>query len=342
MLSPSSGLGGGIERYVETLQWAFADQGVACQRVDLLGSGSAAQVRLAIRALKVLRAGHGQARLVVAHPSLLPAAALLARQRRVCGISVICHGTDVWGSKLRARWYLQGRLMRRADVRVVAVSGFTGGALCTVAGATVLPPGLSSPWFQQLVDAQCAPVQREEVQVVTAFRLGDWRGKGLPQLLEAVTAIERPAVRLVVCGNGEPPQELVAQVRRHPLCTLRVDLTDAELANQLAAADIFVLATRTKAGRNPSGEGFGLALLEAQVAGTAVVAPAHGGSRDAYLDGVTGIAPVDESSEALTKTLSDLLGDPERIAEMSNRAAEWAQECFAPERYARLAVTKLL
>ena len=80
---------------------------------------------------------------------------------------------------------------------------------------------------------------------------------------------------------------------------LRPGLTDHDLAAQFAASDLFVLASRTRSGRRPCGEGFGLVLLEAQVAGTAVVGPAHGGSPDAYLDGVTGATPRDESAAAL-------------------------------------------
>ena len=64
--------------------------------------------------------------------------------------------------------------------------------------------------------------------------------------------------------------------REHPFCTFRGQLTDQELADELAAADIFVLATRTRSGRNAYGESFGLVLLEAQVAGTVVVGPAFG------------------------------------------------------------------
>ena len=41
LLSPSRGLGGGIERYVATLEWAFAAEGVECQRLDLSGPGPA-------------------------------------------------------------------------------------------------------------------------------------------------------------------------------------------------------------------------------------------------------------------------------------------------------------
>ena len=123
---------------------------------------------------------------------------------------------------------------------------------------------------------------------------------------------------------------------------MRPGLRDHELAGQLAASDLFVLATRTRPGRNASGEGFGLVLLEAQVAGTPVVGPAYGGSHDAYIDQVTGVSPTDESERALARTLEDLLQYPGRLPEMGKRAAEWASESFAPERYAPLAVARLL
>jgi len=54
LLSPSGGLGGGIERYVETLQWAFGEQGVACARADLEQPGLAGHWRL-LRRLDLLR-----------------------------------------------------------------------------------------------------------------------------------------------------------------------------------------------------------------------------------------------------------------------------------------------
>jgi glycosyltransferase involved in cell wall biosynthesis len=90
------------------------------------------------------------------------------------------------------------------------------------------------------------------------------------------------------------------------------------------------------------GEGFGMVLAEAQVAGTPVVAPAYGGSRDAYLDGVTGCAPTGESAAELSAVLEDLLQDRARLAAMGKRAAEWARECFAPGRYPAQVVARLL
>ena len=343
LLSPSWGLGGGIERYVQTLEWAFAAEGVACRRLDLSGSGNRAHAGLLSRGRAVLRTESGPIRLVVAHRALLPVAALLARDPTVCGMSVVCHGTDAWGSRWRLRRSLERRLMRRADVRVVAVSNFTSGAILRDCRATVLRPTLSREWFDTLAAAAASRRARgQEIGLVSAFRLTDWRGKGLPQLVAAVAALSRPDVSLTICGIGDPPSGLLRLVSEYPWCTVRAGLSDGDLARELAAADLFVLATKTRSGRRVLGEGFGLVLLEAQAAGTPVIAPAYGGSREAYIEGVTGVAPTDESAEALARTLYGLLKDPVRLAWMGARAAQWTRQAFAPERYAQLAVRRLL
>ena len=345
LLSPSRGLGGGIERYVQALEWAFATEGVACQRLDLSGSGSRAHARLLSRGRAVLWTESGPVRLVVAHRALLPVAALLARDAAVCGMSVVCHGTDVWGSRWRLRRSLERRLMRRADVRVVAVSNFTSGVILRDCRATVLPPSLSREWFDTLAAAAASRQARARSQgigLVSAFRLTDWRGKGLPQLVAAVAALGRPDVSLTICGSGDPPIGLLRLVSEYPWCAVRAGLSDGDLARELAAADLFVLATKTRSGRRVVGEGFGLVLLEAQAAGTPVIAPAYGGSREAYIEGVTGAAPTDESAEALARTLQDLLKDPARLAWMGEHAAQWTRQAFAPERYAQLIVRRLL
>ncbi len=93
LLTPSRGLGGGIERYVETLEWAFTAQGVEYHRIDLSGPGPAAHARMLARASAQLQARRAPTRLVVAHRALLPVASLLARECPVSGISVVCHGS---------------------------------------------------------------------------------------------------------------------------------------------------------------------------------------------------------------------------------------------------------
>jgi phosphatidyl-myo-inositol dimannoside synthase len=343
LLAPSCGLGGGIERYVETLEWAFAAQGAACQRLDLCRPGVRAHLRMLAAGRGLLRASREPVRLVVGHPSLLPVATLLAREQAVCGVSVLCHGREVWEARLRPRRIFERALMRGPGVRAVAVSSFTAGTIARDCRAAVLPPALAQGWFETLVGAaDAARGASAGIQLVTAFRLADWREKGFAELAEAVTALGRPDVRLVVCGSGEPPAELLRLVASHRWCTLLADLTDRDLAEQLAPADLFVLASRTRLGWRAYGEGFGLVLLEAQVAGTPVIAPAHGGSAGAYVEGVTGTAPADETAETLSMLLSEMLKDPARLAWMGSRAAEWARESFAPDRYATLVASRLL
>src|SRR5579859_4585711 len=343
LLAPSQGLGGGIERYVQTVKSAFDDAGVVSRRLDLDRPGPAGHRALLASAKAALAAMTGPVRLVAAHRALLPVTALLARTRPVDGISVICHGSDVWGTRRALRRRLENRLMRGHNVRLVAVSSFTAGALLSRGPATVLPPGLSRAWFGELVAAadrvrdDTADRPRPGLEVMTAFRLGDWRDKGLPQLTAAIGTLGRPGVRLTVCGSGTPPADLLEHVRRYPWCTLRPGLTDTGLAEQFARADLFVLATRTRPGRRPCGEGFGLVLLEAQVAGTAVVGPAHGGSPAAYLDGVSGATPRDEGVTALTQVLAELTRQPVRLTEMGTQGALWARTRFAPDKYAALA-----
>ena len=348
LLAPSGGLGGGIERYVQTVQSAFDDAGVVSLRLNLARPGPAGHRTLLAAGAAALAAMTGPVRLVIAHRALLPVASLLARTRQVDGVSVICHGSDVWGSRWGPRRGLEGWLMRRPDVRLVAVSSFTAGALFSCGPAAVLPPGLSRAWFSELVSAAdrvraaADGVRRPGLDIMTAFRLDQWRDKGLPQFTAAISALGRSDVRLMVCGSGAPPADLLGHVRGHPWCALRPGLTDADLAAQFARADLFVLATRTRPGPRPCGEGFGLVLLEAQVAGTAVVGPAHGGSPDAYMEGVTGATPRDEGVAALVRVLDELTSQPARLAAMGARGAALAQARFAPDRYAALAVDRLL
>jgi phosphatidyl-myo-inositol dimannoside synthase len=348
LLAPSRSLGGGIERYVQTVQSAFDDAGVVSLRLDLGRSGPAGHRALLADGTAALAAMSGPVRMVIAHRTLLPVAALLAGTGKVDGTSVICHGSEVWGNRWAPRHGLESLLMRRPDVRIVAASSFTAGTLLSVGRAAILPPGLSRTWFGELVSAAdrvrggAVGVSPPGLEVMTAFRLGDWRDKGLPRLTAAISALGRPGIRLTVCGSGAAPADLLAHVRGYPWCALRPGLTDTELAAQFARADLFVLATRTTPGGRPSGEGFGLVLLEAQVAGTAVVGPAHGGSPDAYLDGVTGATPRDEGVTALVQVLDELTSQPARLADMGARGASLARTRFAPDRYAALAVSRLL
>jgi phosphatidyl-myo-inositol dimannoside synthase len=347
LLTPSRGLGGGIERYVETVQWALTEQGIEHSRIDLIWNTGYKRVfthfRLLVEARRNIRASSIPVQIIAAHPALLPVASLLAREQAARCVSVVCHGVDVWGYRPLIRRRLENHLIRRRNIRAIAVSSFTAGMLARRTQATILSPGLSKAWFNKLVEASALCKEKNgEFRIVTSFRLESWRRKGLPELLNAVHTLSRNDVRVIVCGTGKPPAALQLLAQKYQFCDLKCDLSDLELASHFASADLFVLATRTRTGRNPSGEGFGMVLLEAQIAGTPVVGPAYGGSHDAYIDGVTGTTPVDESAGSLSRILDELLSDREKLAWMGNNAADWARETFAPENYAPRVAERLV
>jgi phosphatidyl-myo-inositol dimannoside synthase len=341
LLAPSRGLGGGIERYVSTVEAAFVEGSVRYRRIDLLQPGYAGGLRRRLEFVhevrRAVRCGPAPVRLVLAHRNLLPVVPIVSRCASFAAATVILHGSELWAvDGVRG-----ARTMRRSDVRVVAASNFTAGAVAGVCRSRVLHPGVNASWYDLLVEAG-TQAQAPELRLVTAFRLAMWREKGLPTLLTAIRLLADDQLRLTVCGSGPVPDDLRAAVAPHPWCELAADLSDRELAGQMARAYLFVLCTRTRAGAGSCGEGFGLVLLEAQLAGTPVVAPAHGGSGDAFVPDVTGVAPMDETPQALAAVLGPLLADRRRRAELAQAAAAWARSRFEPARYGRRIIQTLL
>jgi glycosyltransferase involved in cell wall biosynthesis len=346
LLAPSAGLGGGIERFAHTVQTVLAGAGVACERLNLTDPGTPLtllrRIRFALAVRHIVHNGQlerDRVRLILMHRNLLPVLALLRRRRGAAPVTVILHGAEAWhGGRVRGRYWL-----RRPYVRAVTASSYTAGALARVCRAGVLAPGLSPAWFDTLTRAAMLPREPHDgLRLLTAFRLSAWRDKGLDTILDAVRIVGRDDVSLTICGSGPVPPDLVRRLVGVPRCRLVVDAADDELAELYAAADAFVLATRTRGHDAACGEGFGLVLLEAQLAGATVIAPAFGGSADAFQPDLTGVSPVDESPEALAPEIIRLLDDPKRRRELRDAAAAWARARFDPELYRRQLIRTLL
>lgn len=76
-------------------------------------------------------------------------------------------------------------------------------------------------------------------------------------------------------------------------------------------------------------EGFGLTLLEAMAAGTALVAARAGGAEQVVIDGETGMLVPPGDVRALIAALEPLMRDPERAAEMGRKARARAVADFS-------------
>lgn len=336
-VTPSAGLGGGIERLADAVVEYLTASGIDVQRLDLLSGGHRAGLLAKLQFVWGLRRAARRYRepfvLLVLHPALGTVGWLAARSRCRRRVVVVLYGVDVWGRERRVLYWL----LARSRLRAVTISGFAAGAMLRMANAIVLAPGLGRQWYERLLDAARARPSDADgpPQILTTFRLASWAEKGLAELIGALDELRASwPMQLHVAGSGRVDPGLQALVTPRPWVVVHRQPSDEELAELYGQADVFVLATRTRPGRQAQGEGFGIVLVEAQLAGTPVIAPAFGGSVDTFLPGVTGLSPVDESSAALQAVLRDLLSDPARRRRMGAAATAWVQARFAPEVHA--------
>ncbi|MDQ2982480.1 MAG: glycosyltransferase [Actinomycetota bacterium] len=165
--------------------------------------------------------------------------------------------------------------------------------------------------------------------------------KNYPLLLEAlaVLAERRPKLRALLVGVGPLEDDLRRQVRERGLGHValvtgrRMDAHDI-----IAAADVFVLTSRTEA--------MPLALLEAMALGRAVVSTNVGGIKDAISDGQTGLLVPPADAPALAAALGRVLDDRalrRRLGEHAQRfVREHATEQAMVDRYIDIYATALV
>lgn len=153
--------------------------------------------------------------------------------------------------------------------------------------------------------------------------------KGLGVLLEAFASLPADS-RLWVLGSGPETAELTARARADGRITWLGSLDEAERAARVAGADVLCAPSL-------SGESFGVVLLEAMAAGTAVVASDLPGYRLAAGGAARLVDPSDARAlaRALADVLSDEAGRGRLVAAGRRRAADCSMERVA-SRYRRV------
>jgi glycosyltransferase involved in cell wall biosynthesis len=143
-----------------------------------------------------------------------------------------------------------------------------------------------------------------------------------PVILERV-----PGARLAVVGDGEQRDELEAQARALGLGDrLRFLPFQAPAARQLRSVDVFVLPSLWEA--------FPISVLEALACGVPQVATDVGGTREAIVDGETGLLCRPGDPADLADKVVRLLSDPERRARMTAASRARHRDAFTLERMA--------
>lgn len=146
-------------------------------------------------------------------------------------------------------------------------------------------------------------------RIVMVARFAAQKNQAL--LIEAVARLSSPVV-LTLVGDGTmrpEAEQLAAAAPPH----VRVEFLGQrqDIAEILAAADLFVLSTNW--------EGFPISILEAMRAGLPVIATDVDGVREAVVDGESGILVQARDGNGLARAIQQLIADPALRQRMGSR-----------------------
>lgn len=177
--------------------------------------------------------------------------------------------------------------------------------------AVIIPNGVETASFRRAsTDPRWMATDSRPV-IVFLGRLDEPR-KGLSVFAGAIEGVldKMPGARFLIAGRGDAP-EIHRQVARFgDSVSFLGGISDEEKASLLAGASVYV-APQT------GGESFGIVLVEAMAAGTAVVASDIPAFRAVLEDGRAGVLSETGSSAALVDQLLGLLADKARLEDLS-------------------------
>ena len=244
------------------------------------------------------------------------------------------HGIEVWGKALAA-----ARRDLRACTALAASSSFT--AQQVREGLSVCPPITVVHPCSDLQFPEEIPAPGLPLRLLTVARLdAGERYKGHDQILDALHRLQQqgdldPELRWIVVGDGNDRQRLQDKALRLGLAAQidwRGRLSDQQLIEEFLTCSVFVMPSgfSIDAAGQATGEGFGIAYLEAAMAGRASIGALFGGQQDLIIDGETGwlVPAVDQS---LLEILRRLSTDSLQLEKAGSQAYKRASALFSGE-----------
>jgi len=346
LLSPSSGLSGGIERVMDAVEAGWRGP---VRREDLLraahpsgamapqGDGPVSRAEIARFTARVLRsAATSRPDVVVCGLlGLLPLASAVAHPLRR-KLVLLGYGVEVWGRI----GPVERRLVRRCW-KLLTISSYTAAAFGARTGVdpreiriVALPIAASIEAAARAAGAVVAGHGERPPVVLTVSRLArSDRFKGHFDIARCFGRVleRRPDATWVVVGDGDDLPALRAECRRLGIdgaVTFTGPIGDGELIALYRTAAVFALPSYADADADPPvGEGFGLVYAEAGAFGLPIIAATPGGgSADFVTDGETGLTVPAHDVDALAAAILRLLDEPGLRAALGGRARSRALE----------------
>ncbi|WP_448062769.1 glycosyltransferase family 4 protein [Cellulomonas hominis] len=248
------------------------------------------------------------------HEPVTPSVGMLALWIADGPVVATFHTSLLRSRPLQMAFPLLRQSLEKIDARIAVSEDARRTVVEHIGGdAVVIPNGVYVDRFAQ---AERDPRWTGTPQAPTVAFLGrlDEPRKGLPVLFAAIPHVlrELPGTRFLIAGRGETGPEEAREALGDQAASVEFlgEITDAEKASLLASVDVYC-APQT------GGESFGIVLVEAMSAGAAVVASDLGAFRRVLEDGTAGALFTTGDPAALGRTLLDVLGDPERRAELT-------------------------
>jgi phosphatidyl-myo-inositol dimannoside synthase len=252
------------------------------------------------------------------HVFMAPLAAVIARAFSV-PLWVQIHGIEAW----REYSALHRRSVESATI-VTSVSRYTRRRLLQWVGInparvkvlpnTVEPQYHPGPKPDYLLERHAAGGKKVLMTVSRLSSLERYKGhdrviRTVPRLL-----LRHTDTTYLIVGDGDDRPRLEALAVEFGVAKnvqFAGFVPPEELPDYFRLADVFVMPS--------TGEGFGIAFLQAMATGARVIGGAHDGSGDALCDGALGTLVDPENCEELASALQAALDNPSRTGDRTNR-----------------------
>jgi glycosyltransferase involved in cell wall biosynthesis len=198
----------------------------------------------------------------------------------------------------------------------IANSAFVAERIRRIYGrdSIVIHPPVDVDFFQMPQNLQSSVAFESESYYLYAGEICDYKH---PEL--AVEACLRTGRRLVVVGNGKMRDALMRQVGGRTEIVFLGRISDEELRNVFANARALLF---------PGIEDFGIVPVEAQAAGTPVIALGKGGALETVCDGETGIFFNELTVKSLCEAIEEFEGRRWNSYKCRQNAAMFSKNVF--------------
>lgn len=298
-------------------------------KLEFMTAATRGKIAFLTHFLKTMRAGKTFDLIVLGHINFLPLIPLLKYFQPKAKLVLVIHGIEAW----KRRGFVSRGCVKELNA-VISVSQFTLSrfrqwAFIEDKTGFILPNSVDLERFKPGAkrDELIAKYGLESKRVIMTLARLDAREryKGIDEVLEVLPDVLRevPDLIYLIAGDGSDRKRLEAKAEKlgiHSNVVFTGYVPENAKADYYRLADAYVMPG--------TGEGFGIAYIEALACGVPVMGSVLDGSRDALLNGAIGVLVNPKNPMELKKQLLGLLQCQSGSFLPSEQLASFSQASF--------------